>query len=643
MFELNIRRETLERWSVRDSVDLYGINDWGAGYFTINQDGEVAVTPFREPGSPAVSLMDIVKGVKERGMDMPVLLRIGNILDSQIQLLHKSFAKAIKQTGYKGVYKGVYPIKVNQQQQVIEEITKFGREHHHGLEAGSKPELLAAIACLRDPESCLICNGYKDDEFIDLALYATKLGINCFLVAEMPGEVKSIIERSRQLGIRPNIGLRMKLSTRAGGQWTESGGDRSVFGLNTAELIDAVDTLRDAEMLDCVKLLHYHIGSQIPNIRDIRDGIIEAARIYCGLVEEGAPMGYIDLGGGLAVDYDGSHTNFNLSRNYSLDEYCVDVVETVSEILTSRNIEHPTIITESGRATVAYYSVLLFNILDATKFESAKIPPLKEDASEHTKDIVAILNNITPKNIQECFHDAIYYRDEIRILFKNGRIPFRERATAESAFWNIMAAVHREVKKMKYVPDEFEGLDSAMADIYYANISVFQSLPDSWAIDQMFPIMPIHRLKEMPNRQGILSDITCDCDGKIDKFIDLHDERHTLPLHELKEDEEYYLAAFLVGAYQETLGDLHNLLGDTNIVSVNISREDGRFEIVKEIEGDSVADVLSYVEFNPKSLTDSFRAKAEQAVRENKITPAERRTIMAAYEDGLRGYTYFER
>lgn len=287
--------------------------------------------------------------------------------------------------------------------------------------------------------------------------------------------------------------------------------------------------------------------------------------------------------------------------------------------------------------------MLLFNILDATKFESAKIPPLKEDANEHTKDLVAILNHISPKNIQECFHDAIYYRDEIRILFKNGRISFRERATAESAFWNIMAAVQREVKKLKYVPDEFEGLDASLADIYYANISVFQSLPDTWAIDQVFPIMPIHRLKEMPSRQGILSDITCDCDGKIDKFVDLHDERHTLPLHELKEDEEYYLAAFLVGAYQETLGDLHNLLGDTNVVSVNISRESGQFEIVKEIEGDSVSDVLSYVEYDPKTLISSFRDKAEKAIQEHRITPAERRTIMAAYEDGLRGYTYFER
>ena len=640
---MNVKKTTLEHWSARHSADLYGINNWSAGYFTVTDQGEVAVTPFREPGTPTVSLMDIIEGVRERGMNMPVLLRIGNILNSQIKRLHSSFRNAIEQTGYKGVYKGVYPIKVNQQQQVIEEITRYGKEFHHGLEAGSKAELLAALGNLNDPEACLICNGYKDEEFIDLGLYARKLGMNCFLVVEMPGEVETIIQESKKLGIRPLIGLRMKLSTRAGGQWTESGGDRSVFGLNTSELINVVDRLRDEEMLDCVQLLHYHIGSQIPNIRDIRNGIIEASRVYCGLVEEGCKMGYLDLGGGLAVDYDGSHTNYHLSRNYSLDEYCVDVVETVSEILSSKGVEHPTLITESGRATMAYYSVLIFNILDTTRFESYQLPPVPENACEYTKDMVAILGHINTKNLQESYHDAIYYRDEIRILFKNGRISFRERALAETAFWNIMSAINREVKKLKYIPDEFEGLDSAMADIYYANISVFQSLPDAWAIDQLFPIMPLHRLQEFPNRQGILSDITCDCDGKIDKFVDLHDVRHTLPLHELHEEEEYYLGVFLVGAYQETLGDLHNLLGDTNIISVNISPEDGRFEIVKEIEGDSVADVLSYVEFDPKNLFAAFRAKAEEAVRTGLIKPAERRTIMAAFEDGLRGYTYFER
>jgi len=640
---MNVHKEAFERWTPRDSADLYGIRDWGAGYFDINSKGELVVTAFGAEG-PAVSLMEIVNGIKERGMNMPVLLRLRNILDTQIRLLHSSFAKAIKQTGFQGKYRGVYPIKVNQQQQVIEEVARFGREFHHGFEAGSKAELIAAIGNMTDRNACLVCNGYKDEEFIDLGLYATKIGIKCILVIEMPGELPIIIERSKKLKIKPMIGIRMKLSTRAGGQWTESGGDRSVFGLNTAELINIVDSLKDVGMLDCLRLLHYHIGSQIPNIRDIRAGVLEASRVYCGLVEEGAPMGFLDLGGGLAVDYDGSHTNFHASRNYTLDEYCVDVIETVAETLSAKKIPHPNIITESGRATVAYYSVLLFNILDVASFEPTKKPStLPSDTCELTKDLLALVGAINQRNLQESYHDAIYYRDEIRILFKNGRISLRERALAESAFWTIIASVSKEIHKLKYIPDEFEGLDAALADIYYANFSVFQSLPDSWAIKQVFPIMPIHRLTERPTRNAIISDITCDCDGKIDRFVDLHDERRTLPLHEVNEKDEYYLGAFLVGAYQETLGDLHNLLGDTNVVNININREDGHFEIVKELEGDTVADVLSYVEYSTKELTDSFRGIAERAVVEKLITPAERRAIVSAFENGLRGYTYFER
>ncbi|MBO4489745.1 MAG: biosynthetic arginine decarboxylase [Lentisphaeria bacterium] len=641
---MNIHKDTFERWSAADSADLYGVKDWGAGYFGVNDRGELCVSPFPGKSAASASLPDIIRGIKERGMNMPVLLRVSSILDSQIRLLHSSFRKAIAQTHYRGEYKGVFPIKVNQQQQVVEEITKFGKDFHHGLEAGSKAELIAALGTLDDREACIVCNGYKDEEFIDLALSACKLGFRCILVVEMPSELDTIIERARAMRIDPLIGVRMKLSTRAGGQWMESGGDRSVFGLNTADIMALVDRLRQENMLDCLRLLHYHIGSQIPNIRDIRAGVLEASRVYVGLVEEGAKMGYLDLGGGLAVDYDGSHTNYMHSRNYTLDEYCVDVIETVAETLTAKGVEHPVIITESGRATIAYYSVLLFNILDVTKFEPSRIPDrIPEDASEMTKDLVGILGNINSKNLQECFHDAIYYRDEIRILFKNGRIPLRERALAESAFWHIMVTVSKEVKKLKYVPDEFENLEAALADVYYANISVFQSLPDSWAIKQLFPIMPVHRLNERPTRNAILSDITCDCDGKIDHFTDLHDVRRTILLHELRPDEEYYLGAFLVGAYQETLGDLHNLLGDTNVVSVRISPDDGRFEIVKELEGDSVADVLSYVEYTPHDLIDRFRIVAERAVREKMITPSERRDIMALYEGGLRGYTYFER
>ena len=638
-----VKKDSLEHWAVEDSVELYGIRNWGANYFDVSQKGEVVVTPFRDGGKVSVSLMDILSGVKDRGLDAPVLLRIRNILDSQISLLHDSFRKAISQYGYKGSYKGVYPIKVNQQEQVVEEITKFGARCNHGLEAGSKAELIAAIGMLKDPEACLICNGYKDEEFIDLGLYARKLGLQCFFVLEMPSELDLILERAEKLNIKPLIGLRVKLSTKGSGQWNESGGDRSVFGLNITQIVDVVDTLRKKNMLDCLKLLHYHIGSQIPNIRDIRAGILEACRVYSGLVQEGAPMGFLDLGGGLAVDYDGSHTNFAGSRNYSLDEYCEDIVETVTKCLDEKKIPHPDIITESGRATVAYYSVLIFNVLDVTKFEADPIPEsLPENADSNIVSLMEVYRSLNAKNIQECYHDAIYHRDEVRQLFKNGDISLRERAMAEAIFWQIVTMISREIKKQKYIPDEFENLDSALADIYYANFSVFQSLPDSWAIKHLFPIMPLHRLDEMPVRQAIISDITCDCDGKIDHFVDLHDVRHTLPLHEIINEHEYYLGVFLVGAYQETLGDLHNLLGDTNVVSVDVA-EDGSYRIVKEIEGDSVSDVLSYVEYDTKALVARFRESAEKAVRKGLITPQDRRVIMDAYEAGLRGYTYFER
>ncbi|MGI6354563.1 MAG: biosynthetic arginine decarboxylase [Lentisphaerae bacterium] len=640
---MKIKKQAFEHWSIDDSSDIYGVPNWGCNYFAINSNGELEILATPGDLNSGVPLLDVVNGIKDRGMNMPVLLRVSNILDARIKLLHTSFRKAIKQAKYQGVYKGVFPIKVNQQQQIIEEICRFGEEYHHGLEAGSKAELIAALGTLQDREACLVCNGYKDEEFIDLALYACRLGYQCFIVVEMPSEMELIIERSRALGIKPLIGIRMKLSTRASGQWTESGGDRSVFGLNTSELIDMVDLLRKEDMLDCLRLLHYHIGSQIPNIRDIRAGVQEASRVYVGLVEEGAAMGFLDLGGGLAVDYDGSHTNYHHSRNYTIDEYCIDIVEAVAETLDSKNIAHPTIITESGRATIAYSSILLFNILDVTRFEPSSIPDaVPEDSNELTKDLMSILKTMNAKNLQENFHDAIYYRDDLRILFKNGRISLRERGLAESIFWHIMVSLNKEVKRLKYVPDEFEGLDKALADIYYGNLSIFQSLPDSWAIKQIFPIMPIHRLNERPSRNAIISDITCDCDGKIEQFVDLHDERHTLPLHELRENEEYYLAVFLVGAYQETLGDLHNLLGDTNVVSINLTN-DRHYEIVQELEGDSVADVLSYVEYNPAALRDSFKQRAELAVREKLITPTERKAIMDAFDNGINGYTYFER
>ena len=634
--------EALTRWTVDDSAELYGIRNWGAGYFDISEKGEVVVFPKGKGSGTAISLMDIVSGLNARGMTMPMLLRFGDILASRVALLNNSFQKAMAEAGYRAPYRGVYPIKVNQQQQVVEEVVACGRPYHHGLEAGSKAELIAALAFIDDPEACVVCNGYKDEEFVDLALQALKMGIQTIIVLEMSSELELVLERAKQMNIRPRLGIRAKLSTRGGGHWTESGGDRSTFGLNASQMIDVVDTLRREGMLDCLQMVHYHVGSQIPNIRSIREAVSEACRFYVDLVKEGAKMGILNVGGGLAVDYDGSKTNFASSSNYAIDEYAADIVETVMKICDEARVEHPTLISESGRATVAHHSVLLFNILDTSRFESHGPPEsLPDDAPETLKQLMEVNSILTSKNVQECFNDAVYYRDEARSMHESGRMSLRHRALAERMFWHIATRIAQEIRGRKYVPDELTGLEMAISDVYYGNFSVFQSLPDAWAIEQLFPVMPIHRLCEAPTRQATISDITCDCDGKIDQFIDLHDVKPTLPVHELT-NGEYYMGVFLVGAYQETLGDLHNLLGDTNVVSLRVG-EQGQLEYTHEIDGDSVSDVLSYVEYNPQDMLDRVRKIAEQAVRSGRITAEDRRHIMDAYEAGLRGYTYFEK
>ncbi len=633
----------MQQWSVEDSVDLYGIRNWSTGYFDISSKGEVTIRPFGRDGGPEVSVLEIVNELKARGYDLPVLLRIENILDSQISLLHQTFRCAIAELGYKGEYRGVFPIKVNQQQQVVSKIAEYGAAYHHGLEVGSKAELIAAISQLRSREACLICNGYKDEEFIALGLHALSMGFNVIFVLEMPGELDVILNESKRMGIRPQIGVRVKLTTKASGHWAESGGERSAFGLTSAQIVDVVDALKEQDMLDTLKLMHYHLGSQVPNIRDIRAAVMEATRIYASLVQEGAAMGYLDLGGGLAVDYDGSHTNYVSSRNYTMHEYCTDVVEAVMTILDAQGIAHPHIVTESGRATVAYYSILLYNVLDVSLIEVGSLPEeLPEDAPEPVRNLKEALQNINPRNLQEAYNDAIYYYDEMRQLFITGRVTLRQRTLAERFFWAIMRTLAEEKLRVKYIPKELNEIDSMLADIYYCNFSVFQSLPDSWAIDQLFPVMPIHRLNEFPSRQGILSDLTCDSDGRISHFIDPQGLKTTLELHPLKDNEEYYLGTFLVGAYQETLGDLHNLLGDTNVVSVRI-QEDGSYDFVREIDGDSVSDILAYVEYDPRRVLIGIRKSAERAVREGRITPSQRHHLMQAFEDGLRGYTYFER
>ena len=635
--------DMLKRWTVDDSVNTYGIKEWGAGYFDLSSAGEVVVRSKTDRGEAEVSLMDIIRGIEERGLGMPVLLRIENLLDQQITRLNESFEAAMAETGYRGTYQGVFPIKVNQQAQVIEEIAGFGKRYNHGLEAGSKAELLIALSMIQSPESLIVCNGYKDPEFIDLGLQTIRMGYKVFFVIETPTELPIILERSAALGIEPLVGIRIKLASRAGGHWQDSGGDNSLFGLNTGQVVEVVDELKEHGMLDSLRLLHYHLGSQIPNIRDVRSAVRETAYVYADLVTEGAPMGYLDLGGGLAVDYAGSQTNFVHSKNYTLDEYTWDVAEVLVSVFDEKEIEHPTIITESGRATVAYSSILLFNILDVTESRPGPIPEAPmEGAPENIGNLYEVRSALSIRNIQECYNDAVYYRGEVREDFQHGNVTLRERAAAENLFLDIIHRISELLSSMKRIPRELEGLHDAIYDIYYGNFSVFQSLPDVWAIDQIFPVMPIHRLGEEPRRRAILADITCDSDGKIDTFANEHDVRRAIPLHELRDNEEYYLGVFLVGAYQETLGDLHNLLGDTHVVSVRING-DGSFDFVREIEGDSIADVLSYVEYQPRTLVENVRRKAEEAVRAGRISAPQRRSILEAYEASMRGYTYYER
>ena len=635
-------KELLRQWKVSDSADLYGIKEWGNGYFDVNDKGEAVVTVRFGSSTVAVSLMDVLNGIRARGLGLPVLLRVENILDAQIERINESFRKQIKAYGYRGGFQGVFPIKVNQQQEIIEEIARFGTRYDHGFEAGSKAELIVALAMLGNTNTPLICNGYKDAEFIDLGLQATRMGYKVFFVVEMVGELPLLIERARATGIRPNIGLRLKLAAKAGGHWSESGGDFSLFGLTTTQLVEVVDGLKAAGMMDCIRLVHYHLGSQIPNIRDIRTAVNETVRFYAELAEEGAPMGYIDLGGGLAVDYDGSKTNFVHSMNYSTDEYSADVVEVIMNVLDAKGIEHPTIITESGRATVAYSTVLLFNTLEVARSQPRPLPEqLPEGSHELLTNLHEVLASLGVKNVQECYNDAVYYREEVRERFRLGQIGLRERALAENYFLEILTRVLALKSKLKRTPVELEGLENAMFDIYYGNFSVFQSLPDTWAIDQVFPVIPIHRLNEEPKRNAIIADITCDSDGKIDRFADFHDVRRTIPVHAVPANGEYYFGVFLVGAYQETLGDLHNLFGDTHVVSVRIN-EDGSFDFLNETEGDTIADVVSIVNYDPKTLLRMFREKAERGVRNGKISVQERRQVVEIYEESLNGYTYYK-
>ena len=602
-------------------------------------NGHLLVHPDKDP-TKSIDLKQLVDRLQVRGIDLPILLRFAEILQHRLGELHGVFTHAMRENGYRGDYCCVYPVKVNQQRQVVEEVLRFGKPYHFGLEAGSKPELLAVIA-LADNDTPIICNGFKDAEFIETAMLAQKIGRTIIPVVERFSELNLILEYAEKLGVRPRIGMRVKLATRGSGRWQSSGGFRSKFGLTASELIKGLELLASRGMEDCLQLLHFHQGSQITNIRHIKGALNEASRIYTELVKRGAGLRYLDVGGGLGVDYDGSQTNFESSVNYSLQEYANDVVSHVQNACDEAGVPHPTIISESGRAVVAYHSMLIFGVLGVSEQGGGgEVSEPTADAEQPLHDLWEAYQGINVRNLLESYHDAQQSLDTAMNLFSSGYLPLDQRSAVENLYWAICRRICKLTKTLEFVPEELEGLQATLSDTYFCNFSLFQSIPDSWAIKQLFPVMPIHRLNERPTQAAVLGDVTCDSDGKIDQFIDRRDVKRTLPLHTWQNDP-YYLGAFLIGAYQEILGDLHNLFGDTNAVHVSM---DERGEVVVDavIKGDTVREVLDYVEFDSNQLVQRLRDSIEQAVREGRICDSQAGRFLKFYEEGLGGYTYLE-
>jgi arginine decarboxylase len=629
------------RWTVADSTEVYGVKYWGNNYFSINDAGNAQAHPGGSDGA-RVDLKELVDEVGRRGIGLPLLIRFSDILRSRIVELNQTFKHAIAEYGYKGSYKGVYPIKVNQNRYVVEEIVQFGRPYNYGLEAGSKPELLAVMAMLDDEDALVVCNGYKDEEYIETALMLSKLGRTVLIVVEKFSELSLIAETAKKMGVRPRIGIRVKLAAKGSGRWEASGGDRSKFGLSTREVVEGISFLRANDLLSCFELLHFHLGSQISAIRAVKNALREAGRFYVEVCRLGAPLKYFDAGGGLGVDYDGSQTNFASSMNYTTQEYANDIVFSLQEICDAGGVPHPTIVTESGRAVVAHHSMLVVDILGVGEFDVGKAPEtIGSDASRVVKNLFEAFRDVSRKNVLETYHDALEYKEEALQLFNLGNLSLSERVVAEDIFWAVCQKLLKMVREMREVPEELEGLERALSDTYFCNFSMFQSLPDIWAIDQLFPIMPIHRLGEEPTRRAVLADITCDSDGKIDHFIDRRDVKPVLELHPVN-GQDYYLGIFLIGAYQEILGDLHNLFGNTNTVHVSLAAGGG-YQIEHVVTGDTVTDVLKYVSYSREELVARVRRFAELAVRANRMSLEETRSMLRMYEEGLAGYTYLER
>ncbi|CAN1212960.1 biosynthetic arginine decarboxylase [Tumidithrix helvetica PCC 7403] len=628
---------TKNEWTILDSEKLYRIDGWGEPYFSINEAGHVTVSPMGDRGG-CIDLFELIHDLKQRNLRLPMLLRFSDILADRIERINSTFAKAIARYNYNGVYRGVYPVKVNQQRQLVEELVEFGKPYQFGLEAGSKPELLIALATLKTPGALLICNGYKDLEYIETALLSQRLGQTPIIVLEQLEEVDLVIQAATKLGIDPILGVRAKLSSKGIGRWEDSAGDRAKFGLSMWEILEVIDRLQAAGLLDSLQLLHFHIGSQISSIGVIKDALKEAGQIYVQLVALNANMKYIDVGGGLGVDYDGSKTNFYASKNYSMQNYAYDVVAAIKEACAAKNIPVPTLVSESGRAIASHQSILIFDVLNTSGVPNSPIEPLADGEHLIIRNLFETLENINVNNYQEVYHDAAQFKEEAVSLFTFGYLSLRERARVERLYWECCDRILKIVRQQNYVPDDLEDLERIMAHTYYCNFSVFQSAPDSWAIDQLFPIMPIHRLNEEPTCRGTLADLTCDSDGKIDRFIDLRDVKSVLELHPFYHGEPYYLALFLGGAYQEILGDLHNLFGDTDAVHIHMTPRGYQVEHV--IKGDSMTEVLQYVQYSREGMLENLRRETERALQAKQITLAEARLLLQNYEHSLSGYTY---
>ena len=630
----------MKKWTIEDSKELYNIGGWGASYFGINGKGDVYVTPCKD--NTQVDLRDIMDELALRDVTPPVLLRFPDILDNRIEKTASCFEKAKTEYEYKAQNYIIYPIKVNKMQPVVEEIISHGRKFNLGLEAGSKPELHAVIAVQCQSDSLIICNGYKDQSYIELALLAQKMGKRIFIVVEKLNELEIIAKAARKLGVKPNLGIRIKLASSGSGKWEESGGDASKFGLTSMELLQALQMLDEKGLHDCLRLIHFHIGSQITKIRRIQTALREAAQFYVNLHKMGYNVDFVDCGGGLGVDYDGTRSsNSESSVNYSLQEYVNDCVYTFVEASDKNGIDQPNIITESGRSLTAHHSVLVIDVLEtATLPEMPEEFEAKESDPQLVKDLYEIWDKLTPRTMLEDWHDAEQIRDEALELFSHGLCDLKTRAEVESMYWSICHEINSMTKQMKHVTDELKDMDKLLADKYFCNFSLFQSLPDSWAIDQLFPIIPIQRLDERPTRNATLQDITCDSDGKIANFVTNRTISHVLPVHPLRKNEPYYLGVFLVGAYQEILGDMHNLFGDTN--AVHISVKDGKYHIDQIIDGETVDEVLSYVQYNPKKLVRQLETWVTKSVKQGKISLEEGKEFLSNYRSGLYGYTYLE-